>query len=54
MKKELIAEAREIFGREVVSEVIAAVEISDADCAYTTFQDMKMEDHAECVEYIFF
>lgn len=54
MKKELLAEAKKMFGRDVVTEVIAAVEISDADCAYTTFQDMGMEDHAECVEYIFF
>jgi hypothetical protein len=52
--KELLKEAIEIFGKNLVHEVLEVVYLADADGAYTTFQDMGMDDHAECVEMLFF
>lgn len=54
MSKELIQDAIQCYGSEIVKEVIEMVHISDPDCMYTTFQDMHMEEHAECVEMLFF
>jgi len=54
MSKELIQDAIQCFGDVIVKEVLSVVNISDPDCAYTTFQDMGMEDCAECVEMLFF
>ncbi len=47
-------EAIEIFGIDVVSEVVTMVEISDADGMYTMFQDMGKDEQAECVEFMYF
>lgn len=52
--KEKIKEAIEIYGRDVVSEVISMVQLFDADGCYSTFQDTGMDDHAEAVEFIYF
>jgi hypothetical protein len=52
--KELLKEAIEVFGRMTVIETLEVVYVSDADGAYSTFQDMGMDDHAECVEMLFF
>ena len=52
--KELLKEAIEIFGKNLVHEVLEVVYLDDADGAYSTFQDMGMDDHAECVEMLFF
>lgn len=54
MSKELIQDAIQCFGNIVVNEVVNVVYVSDADCAYSTFQDMGMDEHAECVEMLFF
>lgn len=54
MNKELMQDALQCFGKVIVSEVMDIVRVSDPDCAYTTFQDMNMEEHAECVEMLFF
>ena len=51
---ELRKEAIEIYGKSIVSEVIMMVEMSDADGMYTQFQDMGMDEHAECVEFLYF
>ena len=54
MLKELISEAIECFGSQTVSEVLETVHFADPDAAYTTYQDMNMDEHAECVEFLFF
>jgi hypothetical protein len=54
MSKATLKEAIEIYGKTIVSEVCNLVFVSDADGSYTTFQDMGMDEHAECVEFIFF
>ena len=50
LKNELI----EMFGNQKVQEVIAVVEMSDPDCAYSTFQDMEDEDACEIIEALYF
>lgn len=54
MNNELIQDALQCFGKIVVSEVLELVHVSDPDCIYSTFQDMGMDEHAECVEMLFF
>ena len=54
MDKERINEAVECFGEAIVAEVVEIVSMSDADGAYTTFEDMGMFEHAECVELLYF
>lgn len=54
MSQELIQEAIACFGSTTVNNVIEMVSISDADCMYSTYQDMGMDDHAECVEMLYF
>jgi len=50
-----IQEAITIFGREVVNEVVEMVEsIGEADGVYSTYQDMGMDDQAECLAFIYF
>jgi tetrahydromethanopterin S-methyltransferase subunit A len=51
---ELEQQAIEDFGAQVVSEVLALVEVSDPDGIWAMFQDMEMEDHASCVEFLYF
>lgn len=51
---ELRKEAIEIYGKSIVSEVEMMVEMSDADGMYTQYQDMGMDEHAECVEFLYF
>jgi hypothetical protein len=46
-------EAIELFGREVISEVDIAVDMADADGAYTLFEDLNMFDHADCVKFLY-
>ena len=47
-------EAIEIYGQAIVNEVMMMVELSDADGMYTMFQDMGKDEHAECVEFMYF
>lgn len=54
MSKELIKEAIECFGAVKVAEVMDMVSVSDPDCMYSLYQDMNMDEHAECVEMLFF
>ena len=53
-KKERIEEARMIFGDHTVDTVIMLAEMADPDGAWAGFMDMNQEEHAECVEFIFF
>lgn len=52
--KEKIQEAIELFGREVVNEVISLVQVADADGVWSTCQDMGMDEHVECIEFLYF
>lgn len=54
MSKETYKEAIKNYGKKVVHEVLELVYVSDADGMYTTFQDMGMDEHAECTEFLFF
>ena len=52
--KEKIKEAQAIYGVDTVGTVLEIVGVSDPDGAWSTFQDMGMEEHAECVEFLYF
>lgn len=54
MSYELIQDAIQCFGTKIVNEVMEIVYCSDPDCAYTYYQDVNKEEHAECVEMLFF
>lgn len=54
MNKELIQDAIECYGKEIVSEVVSLVQMADPDGCYSMFQDMDMPDHAEVVEMLYF
>ena len=54
MNKETVKEAIELYGKEIVNEVISLATMSDADCIYSFYQDMDKDEHAECVEFLFF
>jgi len=47
-------EAITLFGKQIVNEVIEIVEMSDADGAWSLFNDQGMFEHAECVEFLYF
>lgn len=52
--KQKINQAIDIYGRDVVVQVVNLVNMSDEDGVYTMYQDMGMDDHAECVEFLYF
>ena len=52
--KEKIEEANEIFGKNIVNEVIQLVELFEPDGIYTMFEDEGMEDHVSCIEFLYF
>jgi hypothetical protein len=54
MTKQLIAEAISNYGDNVVSEVMQVVSMSDADGAFSLFEDMGYYDHSEVVELLYF
>ena len=54
MKNEKFLEAVNIFGKDVVDEVIAIVNLSDPDTAAIQFEDEDLDDHVACVEFIYF
>ena len=53
-KSAILTEAEEIFGDDVVETVVALVETSDPDGAWSLFKDQGMDEHVECVEFIYF
>jgi hypothetical protein len=52
--EERLVEAIEVFGKDVVDEVIAIVNLNEPDAAYVQFEDDKMLKHVACVEFIYF
>ena len=54
MNAEQIKEATEIFGPYIVQEVIDVVDMCDPDGAHALFLDFDKEEHAECVEMLYF
>ena len=53
-KSEVLSEAAEFFGWEVVETVVGCVEAADPDGAWALFKGMGMDEHVECVEFIYF
>lgn len=51
--QEMIKAAIKEFGRDVVSQSIMMVELTDSDGAYTDFEDLGMSAHAECVYMLY-
>ena len=47
-------EAKEIYGASIVGHVLEMVSVSDADGVYALYQSVGMDEHAECVEFIYF
>lgn len=54
MSKETYQEAIELFGKQIVNEVLSVAYIADADCIVSFYRDMDKEEHAECTEFLFF
>ena len=54
MTNDKFKEAIETYGPEIVAEVMNLVQMSDPDGCYTTFEDMGMFEHSECVEFLYF
>lgn len=52
--RELLDDAIDCYGEEVVQSVIDMVEMSDPDGAYTTFEDFGWWEYAECLELLYF
>lgn len=52
--KQKINQAIDIYGRDVVVQVVNLVNMSDEDGVYTMYRDMGMDDHADCVEFLYF
>jgi len=54
MNKELINEAVKAFGINVVNDVRLIMDLTDDfDAAYSSFEDMNMWDHVECLEMLY-
>ena len=53
-KSQLLREAKQLFGKEVVEEVLGLVQVvGDIDSIYTELLDTNMDDHVECLEFLF-
>lgn len=52
--QEKIAAAIAQFGEDAVYQAMEVVAMSDADGAYTMFEDVGMFDCAEAVEFLYF
>ena len=52
--QEKIAAAIAQFGKDAVYQAMEVVAMSDADGAYTMFEDMGMFECAEAVEFLYF
>jgi hypothetical protein len=52
--EERSVEAIEVFGKDVVDEVVAIVNLNGPDIASVQFEDYKMMNHAACIEFIYF
>ncbi len=47
-------EAIETYGKKKVDEIMALVDIGDADCVYAMLKDLGDEDGMEIVSMIYF
>lgn len=48
-------QAVEIFGKDVVNEVVTIVNnTGEADCVFTTYEDLGKYTHMECVSFLYF
>lgn len=51
---ELMKEAIDLYGNNVVNQVVEVVSVSDADGAFSMFEDLGYYDHAEVVSLLYF
>jgi len=49
-----LQEAITLFGAELVNQVIEIVDMSDADSAYSLYEDLGHFEHAECISLLYF
>jgi hypothetical protein len=55
LTKSQVREAKSLYGTEIVVTVIETVAaIDDPDGVWSMYQDMGMEEHAECLEFLYF
>lgn len=54
LNQSLVESAIAIFGAPIVHQVIQLVEVSDADGVWSLYNDMGMDEHVCCVEYLYF
>lgn len=50
---ELVAEAVQIFGRDMVATVVLCANTSDPDGALAFFEDMGLKEEAECLNMLY-
>ncbi len=53
MNKIQMYDALTAFGRQVVYDVMELAACCDLKVAYESFQNLKMDRHAECIECMF-
>jgi hypothetical protein len=49
-----VKKAIDRYGLDTVASTLSSVALCDADIAHTAFQDMGMEENADCVTFLFF
>ena len=54
MHSDLIYNAVQCYGGQVVADVIEMVKFSDAQTMLETYEKYGMKDYVECVEFLFF
>lgn len=54
INKGMLEEAIRLYGKDIVYTVMEVVAVSDADGAYTMFEDLGHYDHAEVVALLYF
>lgn len=53
MEQNLIKEAIDLYGYEIVNQVFEIMELTNPENAYNIFNDKKMFIHSKCVELLY-
>lgn len=54
ISEDAVREAVDVFGRDMVATVLLLVDTSDPDGAMAFFEDMELEEEAECLRMLCF
>jgi hypothetical protein len=54
ISEDTVREAVDVFGRDMVATVLLLVDTSDPDGAMAFFEDMELEEEAECLRMLYF